>query len=62
MGYQGTMGGANDVKHNSTNRNLRCISKFLKKKSHTNIILAAIPHHYDLEQTKSTSRESNLTL
>jgi len=57
IGYQGTMGGANDVKHNNTNRNLRCISKFLEKKSHTNIILATIPHRYNLEQIKSMSEE-----
>jgi len=55
IGYEGMMDGANDVKHNNTNRNLRCISKFLENKSHTNII-ATIPHRYNLEQTKSISK------
>jgi hypothetical protein len=57
VGYQEMVVGANDVKHNNTNRNLKCISKFLEKKSHTNIILAIIPHRYDLEQTKSMGKE-----
>jgi len=51
------MGGANDVKHNNTNRNLKCISKFLENISHTNLILVAIPHSYNLELTKSMSKE-----
>jgi hypothetical protein len=51
------MGGANDVKHNNTNRNLKCISKFLENKSHTNLILVPIPHSYNLELTKSMSKE-----
>jgi hypothetical protein len=50
-------GGAKDVGKNKTKIELRCLQKFVKRNSHTNLILMGVPHRYDLDKTSCVNKE-----
>lgn len=51
------MGGANDVAKNNSQTAIKHIRNFLNTNKHTNIIVANVPHRYDLMQTSCVNNE-----
>ena len=49
--------GANDVAKNYTMKAFRCLVDFAKNSSHTNIILASVPHRHDLMSSSCVKEE-----
>jgi hypothetical protein len=51
--------GANDVAKNDTTKAFRCLVDFATNSSHTNIILASVPHRHDLMSSSSCVSNQN---
>ena len=49
--------GGNDVAKNDTMKAFRCLVDFAKNSSHTNVILASVPHRHDLMSSSCVNEE-----
>jgi hypothetical protein len=50
-------GGANDVSKNNSQDGLKQITNFLKRNSHTNVIIISVPHRHDLPEWSCVNNE-----
>jgi hypothetical protein len=53
-------GGANDISKNNSRKRLRYILNFVKKYTHTNIVLLSIPHRHDPVNWSCVNKEINI--
>ena len=51
------LGGTNDVIHSNTDKSLIAVSQFVKKLTHTNVVVASVPYRYDLPSTSKVNQE-----
>jgi hypothetical protein len=51
------IGGTKDVLNSNTDKSLNLISQFAKRLTHTNVVVAPVPHHYDLSASSKVNQE-----
>jgi hypothetical protein len=51
------LGRSNDICHNKIDKSLSHISQFVKRNTHTNVIIATAPHRYDSVASSKVNQE-----